>query len=293
MLGEIEHKSCPLCKRAFGPGSTAPNTKLCEPCRDLVTTAFSGRVISAKRNGSSVPAVNSAYSSILEHEPEPKFLPALAGNSFGLHAEPAFEPAGVSAQPTFDSNFQDSESKQAELPAWDYSQGDWPVLLGPARGTVLSRLKPALIVIAVLAIAAAFYFLFLPALQEPRTNSPAQERAPVAVEPAAPGSDSQTPKSSQPAAPAEPVNAHGKFALQAAAFPSQAEADALADKLKGAGIPSYVVGTDLARRGKWFRVRVGRFNTAEDAQKFAAEALARAKSAGTPLQLMVVPYEQP
>jgi cell division protein FtsN len=58
-------------------------------------------------------------------------------------------------------------------------------------------------------------------------------------------------------------------------------------------VPSYVVSADLARRGRWFRVRVGRFNTAEDAQKFAKEAQLRAKAAGMSLQLIVSQYEQP
>jgi cell division septation protein DedD len=103
---------------------------------------------------------------------------------------------------------------------------------------------------------------------------------------------SKTPPASQ-STPTEPVNVDGKFALQAAAFSTQSEAEALAHNLKEAGVPSYVVSANLARRGKWFRVRVGRFNTAEDAQKFAGQAQLRARSAGMSLQLMVVPYEQP
>jgi cell division protein FtsN len=58
-------------------------------------------------------------------------------------------------------------------------------------------------------------------------------------------------------------------------------------------VPSYVVSADIARRGRWFRVRVGRFNSAEDAQRFAGEAQQRAKAAGISLQLVVSQYDEP
>jgi cell division protein FtsN len=52
------------------------------------------------------------------------------------------------------------------------------------------------------------------------------------------------------------------------------------------------VSADLPRRGKWFRVRVGRFNSADDAQKFAAEAQNRAKAAGLSLQLIGCQFDK-
>src|SRR6185369_12171905 len=88
-------------------------------------------------------------------------------------------------------------------------------------------------------------------------------------------------------------NGNGKYSLQAASFPNIAAANEFAQKLKGARIPSYVISTDLKRRGTWFRVRVGRFNTPEDAQRFAAEAQLRAKAVGMSLQLITCQFDQP
>ena len=63
--------------------------------------------------------------------------------------------------------------------------------------------------------------------------------------------------------------------------------------MKRAGVPAYTVAAEIAGRGKWFRVRVGRFETANDAEKFASEARLRARASGLNLQLIVCSYETP
>jgi cell division protein FtsN len=288
MSGELSHQSCPLCRRSSGPSSAAPMTKLCEQCRTLVGSAFGGTMSAPRQDVQSAAVLNVPYSASLEYVFEPKSDPVPEGESFHFESESALE-IEPGEQATFD---------EAAIPGWDYSGGEWPVLLSQRKGNPLAQFKTAFVIIAILAIAAAFYFFLLPALQGQRPKPAAQERAPVIAQPAVPQADGQsanaskTPPDSQ-STPTEPVNVDGKFALQAAAFSTQSEAEALADNLKEAGVPSYVVSANLARRGKWFRVRVGRFNTAEDAQKFAGQAQLRARSAGMSLQLMVVPYEQP
>jgi len=252
----------------------------------------------------SAAVLNVPYSASLEYVFEPRSDPAPEGESFhfesesALETEPSEEASTALTETTFALVPEDSQSKEAANPGWDYSGGEWPVLLSRREGNPLAQYKTAFAIIAILAIAAAFYFFLLPALQGQRPKPAAQERAPVIAQPAVPEADGQsanagkTPPDSQ-STPTEPVNVDGKFALQAAAFSTQSEAEALADNLKEAGVSSYVVSASLARRGKWFRVRVGRFNTTEDAQKFAGQAQLRARSAGMSLQLMVVPYEQP
>lgn len=198
------------------------------------------------------------------------------------------------------------------LPAWDYSQNEWPVLVGPPRRNRVGMLRASLVALLLLAAAGFYFFIFRPALRD-RTSAPvnseAAEPAPAAAElkspeakPAESGNrqEASSPSSQTPAVvdakPAEvPLdgNAHGKFSLQAAAFPTQAGADEFIEKLRQAGVPSYVVSADLGRRGRWFRVRVGRFNTADDAQRFAAQAQLRAKAAGMSLQLIGCQYDQP
>jgi cell division septation protein DedD len=85
-----------------------------------------------------------------------------------------------------------------------------------------------------------------------------------------------------------------RHSLQALASPSADEANTFAERLRSAGIPAYVISADIANRGRWFRVRVGGFSTAQEAQKFAAEARAHAKAAGVTLKdLNVVEYVKP
>ena len=204
------------------------------------------------------------------------------------------------------------------LPAWDRSQNEWPVLMGPPRRKQFGVLRVSLVVVVLLA-AAGFYFLILqPTLRERRTSvpvaskgaegkgaeRPAASAQPSASEakpaepgprPVAPSPSSETPATvdPKPIQVPEDANTHGKFSLQAAAFPNQAGAEEFAEKLKRAGMPSYTVSADLGRRGRWFRVRIGRFNSADDAQKFAAEAQVRAKAVGLSLQLIACQYDQP
>jgi cell division protein FtsN len=165
-----------------------------------------------------------------------------------------------------------------------------------------------------LVVAAGYYFLVYRASTPPRrtaAQSGETERVAAVAEPHAStvATEGQVdpPREAAASTPAKPVepaaqdaalsneikNAQGRFSLQAAAFPTQSGADEFADKLKRAGLPSYVASVELARRGRWFRVRIGRFNAADDAQKFAGEAQQRARAAGLSLQLIVCQYDQP
>lgn len=219
------------------------------------------------------------------------------------------------------------------LPAWDYSRSEWPVLMGPPRERSFAKFKVPFAVAVMLVFGAGFYYLIYPLISRerpPAANSlssdgksephaTAQQSAQQSSEPAQPvqSVEPSTPAEAPASEPAQPEqklvrdsgvrsgteasessangagNAQGRFALQAASFPTQAGADELAQKLRSAGVPSYVVSADLARRGRWFRVRVGRFNSAEDAQRFAGEAQQRAKAAGISLPLVVSQYDQP
>ena len=92
----------------------------------------------------------------------------------------------------------------------------------------------------------------------------------------------------------EDDNTKWRHSLQAMASPTEAEANQFAERLVRAGVPAYVVAADLGARGKWYRVRVGRFTSAGDALRFAAEARQRANSAGVSLKaLNLCEYEKP
>jgi cell division septation protein DedD len=207
---------------------------------------------------------------------------------------------------------------EAPLPAWDYSHSEWPVLVGPSKRRSFRKLRSAIAAVVLLACATGFYFLiYRPSTPARRTATDSGATARVsAVEPRAAtvrSADSDALAQAAPipadtpagaaSRPAETValeavasndnSAQGRFSLQAAAFPTQDGADEFAQKLKRAGVPSYVVPADVARRGRWFRVRVGRFNSAEEAQRFAGEAQQRARAAGLGVQLIVCQYDLP
>ena len=198
----------------------------------------------------------------------------------------------------------------------------------PPRERSLARFKVPFAVALVLAVAAGSYYLIYPQISrdrpaahsfssdgkpEPRAaaQKPSEPAQPVPSQDPSAASDAPATGPAQPeqklvrdsgvasgtgaseSATNGASNAQGHFALQAASFPTEAGANELAQKLRSAGVPSYVVSVDLARRGRWFRVRVGRFNSAEDAQRFAGDAQQRAKAAGISLPLVVSQYDQP
>ena len=208
---------------------------------------------------------------------------------------------------------------EAPLPAWDYSHSEWPVLAGPNNRKSFRKLGGPIAAIVLLACAAGFYLLiYRPSGPERRTatdsgrtaqasavdlgatvggsaDSDARKRvaATLSEAPASAASQPAETVALEPVTPKESTNAQGRFSLQAAAFPTQLGADEFAEKLKRTGLPSYVVPAELAHRGRWFRVRVGRFNATEEAQRFAGEAQQRTRAAGLAVQLIVCQYDQP
>lgn len=201
-------------------------------------------------------------------------------------------------------------------PAWNYTENHWPMLVGHSDRKSFSRVRTSMVALTLIGCAAAFYFvIYRPATQgqSMAATTSAQTQAPAT------GSHSSTPdvvpasarnlesaKTSGENSAASATEDHsptatdavskgdtvGRFSLQAAAFPTQAGADEFAEKLKRAGVPSYVVSAEVGRRGTWYRVRVGRFESAEAARQYSNEAQLRSKTAGISLQLIVCQYEQ-
>lgn len=266
-----------------------------------------------------------AKAEILEQSAEPDPAPSNSPQTGEVEFQPDVQAVTLSA-PLFKSVFDDeSPSPQPDedaavtdpwvdpLPAWDFSQNEWPVMVGPPKRRQIGMLSAFLGVLVLLAAGGFYFFILQPTLREQRAAAPVEpkgaERAAVVVPPIVPEAKpaEHAPAQSASPAPAEtpavvdskPIalpdigNNSGNFSLQAAAFPTQTGADEFSDKLRKAGLPSYIVSADLGRRGRWFRVRVGRFNSQNDAQKFAAEALLRAKTAGMSLELIGCQYDQP
>lgn len=236
-----------------------------------------------------------------------------------LEALPATRP-----NPQFTAH---AEVHQTPQEVANYGSEQWPVLLNAPEEETSGRWKlfvAAGLLLATVAVAAAAYFIVIkpksadtdkPAttrFQQPPTgipSKPAGTSAGVAANPEASSSKpaeaaaaKQNEEAARPAQPAaapqpqvasQPEVANGQYSLQAASFPSAGGANEFAEKLKRAGVPAYVVSADLPKKGRWYRVRVGRFNTAEEASRFAGDARLRAKTAGVTLQLIPCAFEKP
>ncbi|HKP84927.1 MAG TPA: SPOR domain-containing protein [Blastocatellia bacterium] len=200
------------------------------------------------------------------------------------------------------------------LPAWEYSRNEWPIALVEEKPSAFARLKIPLVIALMVAVAAvAAYFLFKPSAETPQepiavatpepseppaTDDAAQPGAATDSNSAAPATGDKQEAPAQTAAGETATNdgadAKWRHSLQAMASQNADEAIRFAERLVRAGVPAYVVPADLGHRGKWHRVRVGRFVTADEALRFAGEARARAKAAGVTLkELNLCDYEKP
>jgi cell division septation protein DedD len=175
------------------------------------------------------------------------------------------------------------------LPAWEYSQNEWPVALAPDNTSLAKKLRIPIAAALVVVMAVAAYFLLfqqgadseqnpLVVSSETATEKP-NRLSGQAAEPS-PASALRALENKQPSPRDEAAaddTAQGRFTLQLASMPDEQAAHAMAERLKADGLPAYVVSADLGRRGMWFRVRVGRFETAEEARTFAAKSRLEAK----------------
>lgn len=114
---------------------------------------------------------------------------------------------------------------------------------------------------------------------------PSSKVEPTTSPPAAQVSSSPQPGSTQ--------SGRALFSLQAASFPNGASAQQFSERLVRAGVPAYVIAADIPRRGKWYRVRAGKFATQEEARRYAIEWQQRARAGGVGIQLVACAFEQP
>jgi hypothetical protein len=208
----------------------------------------------------------------------------------------------------------------------NYGSEQWPVLLDAQEEETSGRWKlfvAAGLLLATVAVAAAAYFIVIkPKSVDTDKTTTTRFQQPSTIPSKAPGTsagaaanpEANSPKPTevaakqtedaakvaqpQPAASVAPATnqpevSTGQYSLQAASFPSSGGANEFAEKLVRAGVPAYVVSAVLPGKGRWYRVRVGRFNTQEEASRFAGDARLRARTAGVTLQLIPCAYEKP
>jgi cell division septation protein DedD len=218
-----------------------------------------------------------------------------------------------------------SQPRSAPVDGWEQSAHDYPVLIPGPDPNYKSRMRWPLVVLLLLAlVATAGYFLGFQKWitsakpQTPQASSPVKKEteAPASVATAPHDPEVKPPETATAVKPPEtaqegagpvakpetplpegssPNNVDGadaRYSLQAASFPKEMQAREFSDRLVRAGVPAYIMSIDIPRRGKWFRVRVGRFPSADEAGKYASQARQRARAAGISLELIVCDFEK-
>ncbi len=103
--------------------------------------------------------------------------------------------------------------------------------------------------------------------ERPASSDPAR---PTLIDPRGAAALPALPKAADKA-PAATKEA-GRWCVQFGASPQRADADSLAATLAAKGYPAYVISADLPGKGRFFRVRVGRFATKEEAERLRLDA---------------------
>ena len=184
---------------------------------------------------------------------------------------------------------------------WTYAQVDYPLLVPGAGLGKAARLGLSVAVgLVVCCFIAGYFLLYRPAIQAAQTRQVDAEQPsapltepPKVAQPVALSSASGSEATESQGLKTAKDNLDGRYSLQAAAFPNEVDANEFIERLKRAGIPAYVLSVEISGRGRWFRVRVGRFESAQEADRFAFESRRKARAAGLNLQLIVTSYDKP
>jgi cell division protein FtsN len=139
-----------------------------------------------------------------------------------------------------------------------------------------------------------------PSAQSPEMTKPSASSGAPSGDSGKPTTQASQPPQTNPPVTATPAQASGgagqapgakTISLQAASFPSEASAKQYQDKLVKAGLPAYVVAADIPHRGRWYRVRAGKFGNQEEAHQAAESFRKQAAAAGINLQLVPCDYQ--
>lgn len=82
---------------------------------------------------------------------------------------------------------------------------------------------------------------------------------------AAEGGDKAQPAPAPAPEPAKVADAEGRFTIQVGSFNQSGEAEARASVLRAAGFDARVAAVEIPKKGTWYRVQSGRFQTREQA----------------------------
>jgi hypothetical protein len=105
---------------------------------------------------------------------------------------------------------------------------------------------------------------------EPPAESAAQPEAADAPAPAAPKAEAPAPTA---------LSGSGNFTVQVGSFNNPTEANVHVSRLRAAGVEARAVPVELPKRGKWYRVQAGRFQTRDEAAKGGVQLRAKGLAA--------------
>jgi hypothetical protein len=75
--------------------------------------------------------------------------------------------------------------------------------------------------------------------------------------------------------PAETSAAAGNFTVQVGSYPEASQANERVSALRASGFEARAASVELPKRGTWYRVQAGRFQTREEATRFGAQLRAK------------------
>lgn len=113
-------------------------------------------------------------------------------------------------------------------------------------------------------------------LQEAPKQAPVVDNRPVTQKPVVeketppPSAEKTSPETPEapPVIQATPTTMKGKYTVQVGSYTDPNEAHLMQNHWKEKGYPAYLVSADIPDRGRWYRVRLGGFDTREEATQF-------------------------
>jgi len=302
---------CALCRGPISQSAGTSTSRLCSDCTSIVETV---RPQSSK--ASPIPGSRERASSL------PSEVPVEAERA-ELALQPTTAPMYAELQDLSRGHAANEYQPVTAAPGADYENDalrEWPMVLDQKRaGRRPWILAPALGAVVLLGGAGGFlaYRHFraegtVEAAPSVRGQSTGTERDKQVAVPSAPHRETERPAAetasrpgqvpvAQPAVAqspnpsnsgANPANGSKLTSFQIASFPNEASAKEFCGKLLGAGVPAYVIGANIPGRGKWYRVRAGKFASPEESQQSALAWRRLASAAGISLQLVQCEYEQ-
>jgi cell division septation protein DedD len=316
---------CPLCRRDMSQSATPNASRLCDDCRSIIET------IRPRAAKTSPLAAGPEFKGDLSLEmPLDDEGPALVVKPAAVPAELQGEfdggPPRLQGRPLREYEAVTMGSEYSEH--FDDSLEGWPLVLKEDRSRGRSKVLVGVLGAVLVLAAAAGVFVAnrffgarhrsagaaqvnpqalpartgadkppqaanLPSPAQPESGKPTPEAA-VSRPNQAPAQAAQPPVE-QPVHIASPATSEAGGAkltsFQIASFPNEGAAKEFCDRLIRAGLPTYTIRADIPGRGKWFRVRAGKFGNAQESQQSATAWRKLAAAAGINLQLVQCDYE--